>query len=108
MLEKSKPVFEKYLGWAAHDAIASTVYAFALCPNDPKKAIALGVNTPGDSDSIASMAGALGGAYKGGLTAGPDAKLYRTYLEGYNKLTQLAEKIKKLFPSSGDSNIFKK
>jgi len=35
------------------------------CPDDAQKAIALGVNTPGDSDSIASLAGALVGARTG-------------------------------------------
>lgn len=63
MLTISRPVFEKYLGWAAHDAIAATIYVFAMCPEDIQSAIALGVNTPGDSDSIATMAGALVGAY---------------------------------------------
>jgi len=55
-------VFTEFLGWAAHDAIAATVYAFTLSPDNVMEAIYLGVHTPGDSDSIASMAGALVGA----------------------------------------------
>lgn len=58
-------VFTTFEGWAAHDAIAATVYIFELCPYDVMEAIYLGVNTPGDSDSIASMAGALVGALVG-------------------------------------------
>ncbi len=56
-------VFTKFKGWAADDAIAATVYIFALVPDDVMQAIYLGVHTPGDSDSIASMVGALVGAY---------------------------------------------
>ncbi|HLJ30894.1 MAG TPA: ADP-ribosylglycohydrolase family protein, partial [Candidatus Babeliales bacterium] len=58
-------VFNTFLGWAAHDAIAATVYTFALSPDNVMEAIYLGVHTPGDSDSIASMAGALVGACVG-------------------------------------------
>lgn len=68
-IKHSKDLFEKYQGWAADDAIAATAYIFALSskfPNiDVNDAIILGVHTPGDSDSIASMAGALVGAYVG-------------------------------------------
>lgn len=58
-------VFSTFPGWAAHDAIAATVYAFVLSPDNVMEAIYLGVHTPGDSDSIASMAGALVGACVG-------------------------------------------
>ena len=58
-------VFSTFLGFAAHDAVAATVYAFTLSPDNIMEAIYLGVHTPGDSDSIASMAGALVGARVG-------------------------------------------
>jgi len=58
-------VFHEFKGWAAHEAIAAALYVFALVPNDPDAAICLGVHTPGDSDSIASLAGALVGARTG-------------------------------------------
>lgn len=61
----SAPIFEKFQGWAAHDAIAATTYIFVLTPNNINNAIYLGVHTPGDSDSIACMAGALVGARVG-------------------------------------------
>ncbi len=61
----SQGLYSKYEGWAAHDAIAATIYTFILYPDDLKSAIRLGANTPGDSDSIASMAGALVGARTG-------------------------------------------
>ncbi len=49
-------------GWAAHEAIAAAVYLFARHPDDPRAAILEGANTPGDSDSLATLAGALVGA----------------------------------------------
>jgi ADP-ribosylglycohydrolase len=61
----SAKVFEEFRGFAAHEAIAATAYIFALSSDDLKKTIHLAIHTPGDSDSIASMAGALVGVYTG-------------------------------------------
>lgn len=52
-------------GWAAHEAIAAALYVFARHPEDARAAILEGANTPGDSDSIATLAGALVGARVG-------------------------------------------
>jgi len=57
-------------GWAAHEAIAAAVYLFARHPDDPRTAILEGANTPGDSDSLATLVGALCGA-RGGLGSLP-------------------------------------
>lgn len=48
-------------GWAAHEAIAATVFLFARHADDPVAAILEGANTPGDSDSLATLVGALTG-----------------------------------------------
>lgn len=85
------PVFSKYLGWLAHDAIAATAYIFALYPDDIKKAIYLGVHTPGDSDSIASMAGALVGAYVGFKKVQQAFRADIPRLENMHKLIALAQ-----------------
>jgi len=53
---------ERLEGWAAHEAIAAAVYLFVRHPDDPRAAILEGANTPGDSDSLATLAGALVGA----------------------------------------------
>jgi ADP-ribosylglycohydrolase len=53
---------ERLRGWAAHEAVAAAAYLFARNPDDPRTAILEGANTPGDSDSIATLAGALLGA----------------------------------------------
>ncbi len=52
-------------GWAAHEAIAAAVYLVARHPEDPRAAILEAANTPGDSDSLATLAGALVGARVG-------------------------------------------
>ena len=53
---------DRLRAWAAHEAIAAAVYLFERHPDDPRSAILEGANTPGDSDSIATLAGALVGA----------------------------------------------
>ncbi len=58
-------VLQRLQGWAAHEAIAAAVYVCVRHPNDFKAAILEAANTPGDSDSIATLAGALLGARLG-------------------------------------------
>lgn len=52
-------------GWAAHEAIAAGAYVVARHPVDITAALLEAANTPGDSDSIATIAGALLGAAHG-------------------------------------------
>ncbi len=52
-------------GWRADEAIAAAAYVVARHPEDPRAAILEGANAPGDSDSIATLAGALAGARHG-------------------------------------------
>jgi ADP-ribosylglycohydrolase len=77
---KPEQVLELLLGWNAREAIAAAVYVFARHPNEPRVALLEAANTPGDSDSIATLVGALVGARKGlgGLPAGWIAELERT------------------------------
>jgi len=53
---------DRLRGWAAHEAISAAVYIFVRHPDDPRAAILEGANTPGDSDSIATLVGGLVGA----------------------------------------------
>jgi len=62
---------DRLRAWAAHEAIAAAVYILARHPDDPRAAILEGANTPGDSDSIATLAGALVGA-RAGLAGLPE------------------------------------
>jgi ADP-ribosylglycohydrolase len=52
-------------GWRADEAIAAATYLFVCHPDDPRRALLEGANTPGDSDSIATLAGALVGGSAG-------------------------------------------
>ena len=54
-------------GWCADEAIASAVYLFARNKSNIQDAMSEAVNTPGDSDSIATLTGALIGAYSGNV-----------------------------------------
>ena len=90
----SDEVFKEFQGWAAHEAIAAATYAFLKHPDDLKKAIVLGVNTPGDSDSIASMAGALVGARVGAQQIPHE---WLDVLEDSQRLIQLADNVVNLY-----------
>ncbi len=63
--EPPEIILDRLRGWAAHEAIAAAVYIHVRHPESPRKAILEGANAPGDSDSIATLAGALTGARTG-------------------------------------------
>jgi ADP-ribosylglycohydrolase len=81
---------ERLEGWAAHEAIAAALYIFTRHPDDPAAAILEGANTPGDSDSLATLAGALVGA-RCGIDALP-AEWVRD-VERSAELSELARQI---------------
>ncbi|OLT32650.1 hypothetical protein BJF79_35765 [Actinomadura sp. CNU-125] len=58
-------------GWVAEEALATGLLCFLLFPDDPVRAIWRGAASSGDSDSIASLAGAFAGAHLG-MEAWPD------------------------------------
>jgi len=52
-------------GWVGEEAVALALYCFLRYPGDYKRAVLRGANSNGDSDSIASIAGSINGAYLG-------------------------------------------
>ncbi len=58
-------VLEYLQAWAAHEAIAAACYLLARNPEDLRTGLLEGANSPGDSDSIATLIGALLGARLG-------------------------------------------
>jgi ADP-ribosylglycohydrolase len=58
-------ILERLQGWAAHEAIAAAIYCVAYHGGDFEKSVLLGANAPGDSDSVATLAGAILGARHG-------------------------------------------
>jgi len=81
---------DRLRAWAAHEAIAACLYIFVRHPDDARAAILEGANTPGDSDSIATLAGALIGA-RVGVSGLP--KLWRNEVERAGELAALAVKV---------------
>jgi ADP-ribosylglycohydrolase len=65
-------VLRRLQGWAAHEAIAAVMFVVARHPQNAGTALLEGANASGDSDSIATLAGALMGA-RLGLEALPRA-----------------------------------
>jgi ADP-ribosylglycohydrolase len=59
-------------GWVAEEAVAAALYCFLESPDDFLATIRRGANTQGDSDSIASIAGGISGAYLGINAIPPD------------------------------------
>ena len=86
----SSQVLDRWRGWTAIEALAAAVYLFARHPDDPREAILEGANTPGDSDSIASIAGTLVGAYQGARVL-PD--LWRRGVERSHALSAMAREL---------------
>ncbi|HEV7302367.1 MAG TPA: ADP-ribosylglycohydrolase family protein [Tepidisphaeraceae bacterium] len=81
---------DRLRAWAAHEAIASAVYLLERHADDPRAAILEGANTPGDSDSIATLAGALLGA-RCGIGAIPETWIRD--VERSRDLLALAERV---------------
>jgi ADP-ribosylglycohydrolase len=52
-------------GWVGEEAVALALYCFLRYPDDYKSTVLRGANSNGDSDSIASIAGSISGAYLG-------------------------------------------
>lgn len=85
-----RQTLQRLQAWAAHEAICAGVYIFLRHPDDPRAAILEGTNTPGDSDSIATIAGALVGA-RCGVDALPGSWI--ADLERTDELQELAKRI---------------
>ena len=64
-------ILKRLEGWAAHEAISAAAFIVARHHSDVRSAILEGANAHGDSDSIATLAGALVGA-RVGLIALPN------------------------------------
>ena len=88
--EKPSVVLEEFQGWAAHEAIAAAVYIYLMEPDSIQRAIFMGVHTPGDSDTIASIAGALV-ATRNGLSSIPKDWIER--VEDSRVILDLADRL---------------
>jgi ADP-ribosylglycohydrolase len=73
--------------WTGEEAVASALYCFCRSPEDFRRAVTVGANTVGDSDSIACIAGAISGAYNG---IGAIPKSWREQVENSAYLHEVA------------------
>lgn len=80
-------------GWVAEEAIASALWCMWQHPDDYRAAVLRAVNTDGDSDSIATMAGSICGA-RLGLDAIPEE--WRRDVEDSAALHDLASRLETL------------
>ena len=81
---------QRLLGWRGDEAIAAAVYTFIRHADDPTTAILEAANTPGDSDSLATLVGAMVGA-RGGVEALPEQ--WVRDVERSSELSALADRI---------------
>ncbi len=77
-------------GWDCTSAVAGAWFAFCRSPSSFEETVVSAATTQGDSDSLASMAGAISGAYNG-LEAIPER--WRNKVEGYNMLSYLSDRL---------------
>jgi ADP-ribosylglycohydrolase len=77
-------------GWVAEEAVASALYCFWRSPESFRKALLIAVNTDGDSDSIACIAGAISWAFNG-INAIPDE--WRTGLENSGTVRNVGRRL---------------
>ena len=76
--------------WVAEEAMACALYCFLRSPTDYRTAVLTGANASGDSDSVASIAGGISGAYNG-LDAIPEA--WRQRVENGERLLAVARSL---------------
>lgn len=78
-------------GWTGHEAIACALYCVIKNNMDFEKTVIMAANTEGDSDSIASIAGGIVGAYVG------YDKLPKRFLRGLENREELFRISKRLY-----------
>jgi len=97
--DKIKQYLTNLEGKLANQAIAAATFLLTCYPNDLLKVIELAVNFYGDTDSVASMAGALVGA-RVGVNVLFDQKNFNNWLnplENRKELIQLANQVVNMY-----------
>jgi ADP-ribosylglycohydrolase len=70
-IARPERVLDTWRGWAGHEAVAASVYCF-LARDRYEDAVLLAINSPGDSDTLGAITGALVGATDGATTIPKD------------------------------------
>jgi ADP-ribosylglycohydrolase len=95
-LRGDKYVLDIFRGWAGHEAIAASIYCFLRHPESYEQAVLLAVNSPGDSDSLGAITGAISGAFLG-VDAIPGEWIQN--IEKRDQLIDLAERFTEMVSS---------
>lgn len=82
-------------GWGSDEALACALACVLKFPQDYAAAVSRGANTGGDSDSIASIAGAISGAYLGHNAIPKD---WRKRIEDRQALIELSKQLYQKHP----------
>ena len=77
-------------GIAAFESVPTAIYSFLRCPKSFPEVVSYAISLGGDTDTIASMAGAISGAYLG---LGAIPSVWRERLEDVAQLEALADSL---------------
>ncbi|MDP6183871.1 MAG: ADP-ribosylglycohydrolase family protein, partial [Gammaproteobacteria bacterium] len=83
---------------AAHESVPTAIFVFLNNASSIQDAVTAAIELGGDTDTIASMTGALAGAHLG-LSAIPDRWLRR--VEGVQRLIEIADQLFSLSARKG-------
>lgn len=87
-----REVLDEWRGWRGDEAVAAALYVFLSYPDNYRAGVLAAATSPGDSDSIACMAGALIGARRG-VDAIPGEWL--EVIEKSHELAALSERVER-------------
>jgi ADP-ribosylglycohydrolase len=81
---------EVFRGWRGDEAVAAALHCFYMYPDNFRDCVRAAVNSPGDSDSLGAIAGAISGGYLG-FDALP--KEWVAIIENKDMLENLAQQV---------------
>jgi ADP-ribosylglycohydrolase len=84
---------ESWTGAFALESVPAALYAFLRSPDDPRRVLLTAANASHDTDTIASMAGNLAGAWLGAARIARELPDWWARIEGRDGLLRLAEEL---------------
>lgn len=90
--KSAEEVLHRFRGWRGDEAVAASLWCFMKHPDDYREAVLTAVNSPGDSDSLGAITGALVGA-RVGYSYLP--RMWRERIEKADHLDVLAGQVDK-------------
>ena len=97
LAQKPETVLNRWRGWTGEEAVAASMYCALRHPMSFSHAVLEAVNSPGDSDSLGAITGALVGANVGVSTF----KQWAGQVENSDRLVVLSERVIAAMASRG-------